>query len=123
MKRLLLIGLTTILGIGSLATGASADIFIHISGDSFPRASGAHNSYSNRESYKQEETPKLSPIPEPLKYRVERRPETVEPEIQKDHQWQRADRYVPEDNYYQERRRQIRFRRHYHGTRNDPGRY
>jgi hypothetical protein len=108
MKRLLLIGLTTILGIGSLATGASAD----------------QDWYRNRESYHQEEeTSKLSPIPEPLKYRVERRPETVEPEIHKDHKWQRADRYVQEDDYYRERRRHIRFRRYHHGTRNDPGRY
>jgi hypothetical protein len=109
MKRLLLIGLTTILGIGSLATGASAD----------------HDWSRNRESYHQEEeTPKLSPIPEPLRYRVERRPDTVEPEVQKDRKWQRADRYVPEDNYYyRERRRHIRFRRHHHSTRNDPGRY
>jgi hypothetical protein len=108
MKRLLLIGLTTILGIGSLATGASAD----------------HDWSRNRESYHQEEeTPKLSPIPEPLKYRVERRPETVEPEIHKDHKWQRADRYVQEEDYYRERRRHIRFRRYHHGTRNDPGRY
>jgi hypothetical protein len=108
MKRLLLIGLTTILGIGSLATGASAD----------------HDWYRNRESYHQEEeTSKLSPIPEPLKYRVERRPETLEPEIYKDRKWQRADRYVPEDDYYRERRRRMRFRRYQYGTRNDPGRY
>ncbi len=107
MKRLLLIGLTTILGIGSLATGARAD----------------HDWSRNRESYHQKETSNLSPITEPLKYRVERRPEVVEPGSPKDKKWQRADRYVPEDNYYRERRRQIRFRRHYHGTRNDPGRY
>jgi hypothetical protein len=107
MKRLLLIGLTTILGISSLATGASAD----------------HDWSRNRESYQQEETSNLSPIPEPLKYRVERRPETVEPEIHKDHKWQRADRYAQEDDYYRERRRHIRFRRYHHGTRNDPGRY
>jgi hypothetical protein len=103
MKRLLLIGLTTILGIGSLATGARAD----------------HDWYRNGESYHQEETSKLSPIPEPLKYRVERRPETVEPEIHKDHKWQRADR----DEYRRERRRHNRMHRYYHGTRNDPGRY
>jgi hypothetical protein len=108
MKRLLLIGLTTILGVGSLATGARAD----------------HDWSRNRESYHQAETSKLSPIPEPLKYRVERRPETVEPEIHQDQPWQKADRYVPENDYYRERRRQIRFRRHhYHGTRQDPGRY
>jgi hypothetical protein len=107
MKRLLLIGLTTILGIGSLATGASAD----------------HDWYRNRESYHQEETPKLSPIPEPLKYRVERRPETVEPEIHKDHKWQRADRDEYREEYRRERRRHNRMHRYYHGTRNDPGRY
>jgi hypothetical protein len=107
MKRLLLIGLTTILGIGSLATGASAD----------------QDRYRNRESNYQEETSKLSPIPEPLRYRVERRPEEVEPEIQKDHKWQRADRYVPEENYDRERRLRMRFRRHQYGTRKDPGRY
>jgi hypothetical protein len=107
MKRLLLIGLTTILGLSSLATGASAD----------------QDWYRNRESYHQSEISNLSPIPEPLRYRVERRQETVEPEIYKDHKWQRADRYLPEDNYYRERSRHSRFRRHHHGTRNDPGRY
>ncbi len=116
MKGLLLIGLTTILGVSSLATAATA-----------------HPDWSRgQESYHQEDTPKLSPIPEPLRYRVERRPETVEPEIHKeDHQWQRADlppgtlrdRYVPENDYYRERRRYLRFRRYHHGTRNDPGRY
>jgi hypothetical protein len=107
MKRLLLIGLATILGIGSLAAGASAD----------------QDWYRNRESYHQSETSNLSPIPEPLRYRVERRSETVEPEIHKDKKWQRVDRYLPTDNYYRERRRHIRFRRHHQGTRNDPGRY
>jgi hypothetical protein len=52
MKRLLLIGLATILSIGSLATEASAD----------------HNWSRNRKSYHQEETSNISPIPEPLKY-------------------------------------------------------
>jgi hypothetical protein len=107
MKRLLLIGLTTILGLSSLATGASAD----------------QDWYRNRESYHQSETSNLSPIPEPLRYRVEHRQEAVEPEISKDHKWQRADRYLQKDNYYRERRRHIRFHRHYHSTRNDPGRY
>jgi hypothetical protein len=107
MKRLLLIGLATILGISSLATEASAD----------------QDWYRNRESYHQSETSNLLPIPEPLRYRVERRQETVEPEIHKDKKWQRADRYLQKDNYYRERRRHTRFHRHYHSTRNDPGRY
>jgi hypothetical protein len=107
MKRLLLIGLATILSIGSLATEASAD----------------HNWSRNRKSYHQEETSNLSPIPEPLKYRVERRPENVEQEIHKDKKWRRVDLYVQEDNYYREGRRHLRFRRYHYGTRNDPGRY
>jgi hypothetical protein len=107
MKRLLLISLTTILGLGLLATGASAD----------------QDWYRNRESNYQEETSKLSPIPEPLRYRVERRPETVEPEIHKDHKWQRADRYEYHDEYRREHRRHNKIRRYSHGTRNDPGRY
>ena len=115
MKRLLLIGLTTILGIGSLSTIASADSYV--------RAAGDQNWYRNRESDHQQETSSLSSIPEPLKYRVERRPEIVEPETHKDNKWQRADRYMPEDDYYRERHRRVRFRRHSHGTRNDPGRY
>lgn len=103
MKRILLIGLTAILGIGSLATGASAD----------------QDWYRNRKSYRQEEAAKLSPIPEPLRYRVERRPETVEPEIHKDYKLQRADRH----EYREKHRRHNRMHRYYHGTRNDPGRY
>ncbi len=106
MKRLLLIGFTTILGIGSLATGASAD----------------QDWYRNREIYQQEETSNLSPIPEPLRYRVERRPETVEPEVNHKRRWQSADRYEPNNDYYRERHRHVKFRRH-HSTRNDPGRY
>jgi hypothetical protein len=107
MKRLLLIGLTTILSLSSLATGASAD----------------QDWYRNRESYHQAETSNLSPIPEPLRYRVERRQEAVEPEISKDHKWQRADRDEYREEYRRERRHQNRMHRYYHGTRNDPGRY
>jgi hypothetical protein len=107
MKRLLLIGLTTILGLSSLATGASAD----------------QDWYRNRESYHQTETSNLSPIPEPLRYRVERRPETIEQEIHKDNKWPRADRYEYRENYRRERRRQNRMHRYHHGTRNDSGRY
>ena len=115
MKRLLLICLTTILGLSSLSTVAS--------GDSYDRAAG--NSYRSRERERdhQEETSNLSPIPEPLKYRVEYRPEVVEPEVHKDDKLRRVDRYVPGDDHYRERRRRVRLRRYHHGTRNDPGRY
>jgi hypothetical protein len=113
MKRLLLIGLTSILGIGSLATNASADIFVYQAGD--------RGGYYRQESYHPAEKPQLSPISKPLKYRVEHRPETVEPEIYQDHR--QVDRYIPQEDYYRQHRRRFRFRPHHHGTRNDPGRY
>jgi hypothetical protein len=105
MKRLLLIGLTTILGLGSLTTGASAN----------------HNWSKNRESYHQTETSKLSPIPEPLKYRVERVPEPATTETQHNDRRQSLD--LNEYNDYRRERRRIRFRHYHHSTRNDPGRY
>ena len=120
MKRLLLIGLTTILGLSSLSTIASADSYDH--------AAGNKDSYRSRdrelrEPDLQEEASNFSPIPTPLKYRVEYRPEVVEPEVHKDDKLRRVDRYVPGDDHYRERRRRVRLRRYHHGTRNDPGRY
>lgn len=107
MKRLLLIGLATILGIGSLATEASAD----------------QDWSRNRESYHQAETSNLSPITEPLRYRVERHPETLEPEVHKDKKWQRVDRYNPNYEYTRKRHRHIKIRFHNRDTRYDPGRH
>jgi hypothetical protein len=111
MKRLLLIGLTTIIGIGSLSTVASAD----------PDWSRNRESYSYRRHHHQQPTSKLSPIPEPLRYRVERVPEPIAPETQYNGRRQSFDPY--EYNEYRRERRRIKFRRYQHGTRNDPGRY
>jgi predicted pyridoxine 5'-phosphate oxidase superfamily flavin-nucleotide-binding protein len=113
MKRLLLISLTSILSISSLATVASADRDWSKDREGYP------NSYHQQA---QPETTKLSPIPEPLRYRVERVPEPVETaQTQHNDRRQTVDPY--EYNEYRRERRRIRFRRYHHGSRNDPGRY
>jgi hypothetical protein len=108
MKRLLLISLTTILGIGSLATVASAD----------------QNWADNRESYsydQQEDISEPAHLPQPRRYRTEQIPEHIATETQHNDRRQSLDSY--EYNEYRRERRRIRFRRHHHSTRNDPGRY
>jgi hypothetical protein len=114
MKRLLLISLTAILGIGSMANMAIAHPDHHGDRD------GYHNSYEDNED---SEAPKPA---EPLRYRTQLREEpaeTEEPEVHHGRRWQRVDRY-DENNYRRERRRQMRHRRYYNnGTRYDPGRY
>lgn len=106
MKRSLIIGLTIILGIGSLTTVASAD-------QNWP---GDRGSYSNSDHH--EKTTSLAPIPEPLRYRVERRPEKIEPETHQTNRWQRVNRYRKSHRHHSE------YYRYYNSdSRNDPGRY
>jgi hypothetical protein len=109
MKRLLLISLTAILGIGSLADVASAHP---------DHRRGGHSGY-----YEQEEAPKPA---EPIRYRTQlpaEPEETYETYKDDDRRYQTTERF-DRGNYRRERRRRIRIRLDYNnGTRNDPGRY
>jgi hypothetical protein len=105
MKRLLIIGLTIILGIGSLTTVASAD----------QNWLGDRRSNSSSDHHK--ETTSLAPIPEPLRYRVERRSENMKPETRQINRWQRVNRYRKSHRHHPE------YYRYYNSdSRNDPGR-
>jgi hypothetical protein len=106
MKRILLISLTAILSIGSLAPIATAH---------------PHHDRTDGYEYEEEQAPKPA---EPLRYRTQLPAEPEETNEDRDHDRRRqhTDRY-DQDDYRRERRRSHRYRRHHHGTRNDPGRY
>jgi hypothetical protein len=108
MKRLILVSLAAILGMGSLVDVASAH----------PHHPGEYH----------EEYEKPAP-PEPIRYRTQL---PAEPEVEDEVRYERrveveirVDRYNDDDDYYRERRRSSRqrYRRSHHGTRSDPGRY